>query len=475
MKNEKMLYAIGRIDDDMIEDAVIRPGKKKQPFVRTPAFRRVVAIAACFVLIVGLTFSMPNWLNPNNEDPGVPIEPGVPDGPGVVGPVNPDELLPPVMQDERIILINGMDKLSYYAAIRMIEAMPKATKQYMTGGSYSLSLLTNGIGKDEIPVPETTGPDETQGPTAAPERPAPPDDFEDIYYYELDPRETFYINKVSMFQIELTDENGFLASKLGLGVVDVVITEDFIWGDSLITFRNGEKFYSCLTNGWSRDEITGESQWEFSTHKYVDGFFVVKNGEQENYAFYIDMDAQGRAVAFHCREAQNGGERPDQNVKVVSSTVISNEGRSFTVAELESYFNSGITVPPEQPRDPADDEVAVPPEQPQDPSGVERPAYTYDVYYGGEYVFSMGSEGAFIFHHVSGQNVDYEKGTYTMLEGSLELTFLRGEGATETVSCELSQNGFIYKGTEYVKDSSVSQCVTADAGADLATGEIVTL
>ena len=57
MKNEKMLHAIGQIDDDMIEDAVIQSGQKKQPFVRTAVFRRAVAIAACFVLIIGLVFS----------------------------------------------------------------------------------------------------------------------------------------------------------------------------------------------------------------------------------------------------------------------------------------------------------------------------------------------------------------------------------------------------------------------------------
>ena len=246
--------------------------------------------------------------------------------------------------------------------------------------------------------------------------------------------------------------------------MDVVITEDCIWGDSLITFRKGDKFYSCLSNGWHSNRDTGGWQWDFSTHKYVEGFYIVKNFEQENHAFYIDMDAAGQAVAFQCRGAQNGGYRPDQNVQIVSSTEISNESRSFTVAELEEYFNSG-TLP----------EGTTPPTQSQDPPQIDDPVYTYDVYSNGEYVFSMDSEGTFIFHHVSGQDVDYQKGTYTMLEGSLELIFLRGEGVTETVSCELTQNGFIYNGTEYVKDSSVRQCVATDAGADFATGAIVTL
>jgi len=448
MKEEKMLRAIGGIDDDMVEDAAIHPSHKKQSLVRMPAFRRVVAIAACFVLIIGLAFSMPTLLTPNNDGPGVPIEPGT--------------LLPPnVQENESGLQISGLDQMSYYAAVRMIEGMPKLANQSMTGGNYGIALLASGYDTDkreEPPEPETTGPNETQGPPVTPDPSRPPVEGEDIYYYALDPGEPFYINKVSMFQIELTDENGFLASKLGLGIVDVVILEDCIWGENMITFRNGDNFFSCLSDGG------GAQRKGFSTHKYVEGFFIVKNIAQENYGFYIDLDEMGQVLAFECGERENGGNRVDQNVKVVSSTAISEESGSFTVAELEEYFNSG-KLP----------EGTTPPTQPQDPPQIDDPVYTYDVYSNGEYVFSMDSEGTFIFHHVSGQDVDYQKGTYTMLEGSLELTFLRGEGVTETVSCELTENGFIYKGNEYVKDSSVSQCVATDAGADFATGAIVTL
>ena len=341
MKNEKMLHAIGGIDDDIIEDAVIQPSQKKQPFVRTPAFRRAVAIASCFVLIIGLALSMPTWFKLNNEGPDVPIEPGV--------SVNPGTLLPPnVQENESGLQISGLDQLSYYAAIRMIEGTPKPAEQSITGGSYRITLLTSGYDTDkreDQSMPNTTAPEGTQEPPVIPIPPSPPVDDEDIYYYALDPSEPFYINKVSMFQVELTDENGFLAAKLGLGLVDVVIIENCIWGENMITFRNGENFFSCLSDGG------GVRQLGFSTHKYVEGFFIVKNIEQENYGFYIDMDAEGQVLAFTCGERENGGNRVDQNVKVVSSTVISNESRSFTVAELEEYFNSGNL--PDTPRPPA--------------------------------------------------------------------------------------------------------------------------
>ena len=91
MKEEKMLRAIGGIDDDMVEDAAIHPSHKKRSLVRMPAFRRVVAIVACFVLIIGLAFSMPTLLTPNNDGPGVPIEPGT--------------LLPPNVQENESNMI----------------------------------------------------------------------------------------------------------------------------------------------------------------------------------------------------------------------------------------------------------------------------------------------------------------------------------------------------------------------------------
>ena len=133
MKEEKMLRAIGGIDDDMVEDAAIHPSHKKQSLVRMPAFRRVVAIAACFVLIIGLAFSMPTLLTPNNDGPGVPIEPGT--------------LLPPnVQENESGLQISGLDQMSYYAAVRMIEGMPKLeTLNALVGGYINMEYrLPNG-------------------------------------------------------------------------------------------------------------------------------------------------------------------------------------------------------------------------------------------------------------------------------------------------------------------------------------------
>ena len=251
---------------------------------------------------------------------------------------------PSVPGEITTLKINSLDKLNYYGALRMVTGTPTASKQSMADGSYGIVLLAGGAGDDneEAPaVPDATVLVPTEGPPVAPDTPDTTTPGKSIIYYTLKPNQTFNMKKVNMFQIELTDENGFLASKLGLGLVDVVITESCIWGDSLITFRKGDKFFSCLTNGLRRNPETGAQQWNFSTHKYVEGFNIVKNFQQENYAFYISADGEGQIFAFECRVSQNGGNRVDQNVKIVSTTRISTQGGRITVAQLEAYFNNG--------------------------------------------------------------------------------------------------------------------------------------
>ena len=364
-RNERLSEHLMNVDEEIfanayeIDDAEklkkyirTKNAKTKKPFYITPAFRRVATIAACFVLIVGVIFSIPSIFNQGGNEVGKEDYQG-------------GNVPPSLKGEEGYLTINSIAQLNYYAAIRMIADKSQTTELAMsqskaTNVNYGIMLLSVGNDvdqKDEPPVPETTGPNTSEDNVVTPNNPGVPDSAEDIYYYSLDPNEPFYINRVSMFQIELTDENGFLASKLGLGIVDVVITEDCIWGESLITFRNGENFYSCLTNGGGYDRQTGESYWDFSTHKYVEGFYIVKNIAQENCSFKVKIDAQGQAYELNCRMTKNGGGRVEENVKVVSSTVVSEEGRSFTVAELEDYFNTG-----KMPDENQNEESVVPPE-----------------------------------------------------------------------------------------------------------------
>ena len=49
----------------------------------------------------------------------------------------------------------------------------------------------------------------------------------------------------------------------------------------MITFKREEKYYTCLANGGDYNPDSNKSSSEFSSHKYIDGFNIIKNLEQE--------------------------------------------------------------------------------------------------------------------------------------------------------------------------------------------------
>lgn len=70
MKSEKILYAIGKINDELIEDAAIVPGTVK----RNIPWLKLAALAACLCLIIGLT--IPNFIDFQPNPGGGVISPG---------------------------------------------------------------------------------------------------------------------------------------------------------------------------------------------------------------------------------------------------------------------------------------------------------------------------------------------------------------------------------------------------------------
>ena len=311
MKHEKLARELGRIDEDLLEKAWQTDDSKKLNACAVKKFPivRVAALAACAAVVLMVASAIL---------PGFRTK-----GPGnVLPPEQSNGLNPPVIGQEGELRINSIDKLNYYGAMQILAGTPKLSMSGSGSGA-------EGVGQDEKPdLPQVTEPtgdvDPTQNTT--------PSWNDNGYYvfYELDPSEVFTITEVVFFQIELTDEHGFLASKLGLGIVDVVITDNNL--DAIITFRNGDRFFSCLQNGRSKTE------WDFSTHKYIQDFGIVKNGKQENYGFHVRFEA-GQAIDFRCRLSENGGPRPDQNVRIASTTTVSYTGGTFTIAELEASFN----------------------------------------------------------------------------------------------------------------------------------------
>ncbi len=165
--------------------------------------------------------------------------------------------------------------------------------------------------------------------------------------YDIDPDYEYEIKRIVAFRIVLEDPNGFLALRLGTGPIEVIVTENNL--EDMITFRSGNRYFSCMINGSLHDN--GSERYEFTTSKYIEGFQIVKNFGQDNYAFTVHMSG-GRVTELNCRvwnAADVLNYVPADTARVIpDSDVIRSVRGSFTVSDLDEYFRNEppVTVPP---------------------------------------------------------------------------------------------------------------------------------
>ena len=310
-RNEKLSEHLLNVDDGILSNAYeidsaeklreyskTKRAKSKKPVYKTPAFRIAVAVAACVALLVGMLLFRPKEVSPSVDAPPKEEKPPV------------ENLLPWQKEEEAYISIDSIDMLNYYTAMKALADSAQVTNMDFREGTEGITLLSANI----------------QGESKK-------------YYYELDPNAKFSVSKVVFFQIRVKNEDGFLASKVGTGIVDVVITENSL--EPMITFKNGDRYYSCCENATSR---TGKT---YSSHKYIEGFGIVKNLEQENYSFKIIYDnfnldyEDVAAISVTCEPfGQHNGDAADGKLSVISETYVSDQRVELTLAELEEYCNA---------------------------------------------------------------------------------------------------------------------------------------
>lgn len=161
--------------------------------------------------------------------------------------------------------------------------------------------------------------------------------------YPIDRNKVFTTTMVTYFTIELNDEKGFLAQKLGgTGLVEIVVTQNDIDDlGQMITFKRGEKYYTCFANGGSDDPYSDMASNEFSSHKYIDGFNLVKNKQQENYKFTVHYDGS-KVVGFETAPFQSvpTNYAVDDITFIEDFCVVLYTKQTFTIDELEVYFKN---------------------------------------------------------------------------------------------------------------------------------------
>lgn len=321
--DEAILGRACEIDDAEKMKRYIRE-KSKKPLYKTVGFRTLSA-AACLLLIVGFWLSVPALFFRSNSKapPQNNMATGTHTGKHTSESTSANqsfsstsanqslastsaEVKPPSDRTEAPLTITSIDMLNYYTAMKVLA-----------------DGIISDVGYDKPLY------DEGEHPLA---------DTQKVYDYAFDPNETFTVTRAIFFQIEIRNEEGFLASKIGTGIADVVITENSL--EPMITFKNGDRYYSCCEN------TRLDNGKLYSTHKYIDGFYIVKNSEQENYSFsvlYDNFNLDYRNVSADsviCDSYQNGGSSPDGEMAVVGKTRVSTDGGTFTVRDLEQYFNS---------------------------------------------------------------------------------------------------------------------------------------
>ena len=214
------------------------------------------------------------------------------------------------------VKIDGIDSLNYYSARRIISTKGRRIASDTLFSTVSYDVNT----KDENDKNGNGG----------------------VFYYEFDPAWDYTVTRVIYFKAELKERNGFLADKLGgIGAVDVIITENSI--EDMITFKRGNRYYSCNINSIFYE---GKAErMEFSTHKYIEGFGIVKNMEQDNYTLKVLIE-KGRVVELDCDLgdcADGVWDFEADRIGVIDGSSITVEAdATFNITDLETFFNSAV-------------------------------------------------------------------------------------------------------------------------------------
>lgn len=244
---------------------------------------------------------------PDNSTPSKPVE-EIPSEPSEDTFSNNTTSNPPVIETN--YFIDSIDKINFYSAKKIISEK---------------SLLPIGMSTNAFSTPKILFLSNT------------------YFEYPIDRNKVFTATMVTYFTIELNDEKGFLAQKLGgTGLVEVVVTEnDMEDMGQMITFKRDDKYYTCFMNGQDNDTNSNKVSREFSSHKYIDGFNIIKNLEQENYKFTVHYDGS-KVVGFECAPFDSVPTNyvTDDVTFIEDFCVVIYAKQTFTIDELEVYFKN---------------------------------------------------------------------------------------------------------------------------------------
>ena len=327
LSGEKLFEALDNLDDDILAEALAVKNKKKLTAAKNkepvkiiflhPVFKGVVAVCVSLAIIAvtvfgaiklnlsdfGLVSSTPQQ---NTSTPGSNYSSVPPDESSDIDGSEPDQHSP-----TGNIKISSIDMLNYYSAKKVImeKSLLPVSQSYKFDKNMEAIILDDG----------------------------------NTCYYPINKNTTFTITMVTYFTINLNNANGFLAKKLGgTGLVEVVYTQNNL--EDMITFKKGDKYYSCLCNNksWNADSTNSLNNAGFVTSKYIEDFYIVKTNGREDYRFTIYFDNL-EVTGMDCQRFKDKNftheSVPDDITVVDDYCVVMFIKRSFTIDQLEVYFN----------------------------------------------------------------------------------------------------------------------------------------
>ena len=123
---------------------------------------------------------------------------------------------------------------------------------------------------------------------------------------------------------------------------------------------------------------------DFSSHKYIDGFYIVKNLSQDNCRFDVSFDGQGLVYGMTCSYFKMASGDPlfvpDEVTVIPGSSYTSYAVSSVTINELNAYYQApsipedgGKQEPPADGYSPDDETPGAPDQNGDVPVGNDEP------------------------------------------------------------------------------------------------------
>lgn len=225
--------------------------------------------------------------------------------------------------DETPLEIDTIDKVNYYAGMKLLNEASEDRRQMPIS-----HITATAVGTEYDPSLDSEYWYDDGGTYEIPSVVI----GHDISMYK------FRITKVIYFRISVA-KGDYLADKIGTGKAEVVITDlDFGLNPSaMITFKNGDRFFSCLSEIVLQDGLNN-----FRTDLYIKDYEWVKDltGDLSSFDVYVDLEnsqvdqIDWRPFSYKPSEAPTYGIEIEEN-----SVNMCDCDYAFYLYELDEYYN----------------------------------------------------------------------------------------------------------------------------------------